>query len=81
MTVVTMPAVAMLAPGNRLKSYNIKLVFPKDQNKLEQMMSLISKMFTKDTSFTIHIFDLATEEQYQTLMIKEEILTETTRFN
>ena len=44
-------------------------------------MSLILKMFTKDTSFMIHVFDLATEEQYQTLMIKEEIPTETTRFN
>ena len=45
------------------------------------MTSLILKMFTKDISFTIHVFDLATEEQYQTLMIKEEIPMETTRFN
>ena len=76
-----MPAVVVPAQGNLLKSYNIKLVFPKDQNKPEQMMKLILKMFTKDTSLMIHVFDLATEEQYPTLMIEEEILMDTSSFN
>ena len=68
-------------PRNLQKSYNIKLIFPKDQNKPEQMTRLLSKMFTKDSSLMIRVFDLAMEEQYSMLMIEEEIPMETSHLN
>ena len=46
---VSPTASAKPEPKNLQKSYNIKLVFPKDQNKPEQMTRLISRMFTKDS--------------------------------
>ena len=63
------------------KEYNMKLVFPKEQNSQKQISKLITNMMDKDNCFMIKVFNHKKSAQYMRLLIAQDIPTEQSEFN